>query len=521
MGEVYRARDTRLGRDVAIKVLPDAVARDPERLARFRREARVLASLSHPGIGAIFGLAGADGVEALVLELVEGPTLAERIDGRPLPLAEALAIGRRLGAALEAAHARGILHRDLKPANVKLAPDGTVKILDFGLAKARGPSKDPDPDADPERESSDITAITGNLVFGTPAYMSPERVSRGEADERSDIWAFGCILYEMLTGVRAFPGESVAEAFARILEREPDYGRLPADTPEAVRRLLRRTLEKDPARRLTRLHDGLIDLADEIDRPAALGVPARSTGRTLVLLGVAAAVLAAGAWGVMMATRAGPPPAVTKLAIPLPPGDTPVTGFQPMMAVSSDSRVIVYRARRGSQVQLFRRSLQDLEPRAIAGTESGTSPFFSPDGTWLGFDADGVLKRVPIDGGPASTICDAPGGATATWLYDDTIVFATNTSRVLQRVPASGGTPAPLTTLDAGRGETLHLLIAGTWCSRSRPGRRVMWPSSMSTGSSGASSPKARTGATSHRAIWCSLAMARCGACRLRSIGWR
>jgi eukaryotic-like serine/threonine-protein kinase len=458
MGEVYRARDTKLGREVALKVLPEHFARDADRLARFRREARVLASLNHPGIGGIYGIAEAeipaeDGggcLEALVLELVEGPTLAERINGRALPIAEALAIGRRLIDALAAAHERGILHRDLKPANIKVLADGSVKILDFGLARALLP--------EPESGDAvmDITAGSPGRLLGTASYMSPEQARGERVDQRTDVWAFGCVLFEMLTGVRAFAGASVTEILARVIERDPAFASLPAATPPSIRRLLRRCLAKDPARRLGYVGDALLEFDEAADEP--LREPAASSWLSALTLLLAGLLL--GGAVVWLLGRSAPPPAapVARLAVSLPDGDQPVTGYQPMPAISPDGRTIVYRARRNGVTQLFRRSIDALEPQPIPGTENATGPFFSPDARWLGFDSDGVLKRVSLEGGAPVPIAPAPGGTTATWLEDGEIVFATNTSRVLMRVPASGGTPVAITTLDQDRGDTLHLL---------------------------------------------------------------
>jgi serine/threonine-protein kinase len=449
MGEVYRARDTRLERDVAIKVLPARFLGDPARIARLRREARVLASLSHPGIGAIYGLAQEGDQEALVLEYVEGPTLAERLNAGPMPFDEVVVIGRNLAEAVEAAHARRIFHRDLKPANIKVAPDGSVKILDFGLAKALAP--------DPAAPSPDLTAQAPHVLLGTAAYMSPEQVRGQDADERADIWAFGCVLFEMLTGTRAFAAQTIPETLARVIEREPAFGLLPIDTPASIRRLLRRTLEKDPRRRLGYIGDALLEF-DEAATPA-LDLPAQK-GSTWRLAALATITLVVGAGLATMFLRPGTPPRppASRFVIPLAAGDAPVTGFQPAVALSPNGRTIVYRARRNGVVQLFRRDLDNLDGRPIPGTELSTGPFFSPDGRWLAFDNNGVLKRLSLAGGAPVAICPAPGNATATWVGDDTIVFATNTGRVLQRVSASGGTPVPVTTLDRERGDTLHLL---------------------------------------------------------------
>jgi serine/threonine-protein kinase len=452
MGEVYRARDTRLGRDVALKVLPVRYVRDAERQARFKREARVLASLNHPGIAGIYGVAEAENVEALVLELVEGPTLAEVIRGGALPLDEVLAIARQIVDALAVAHSRGILHRDLKPANIKIAPLSTVKILDFGLARVLASVVQPD--APP-----DVTNPSANVLLGTASYMSPEQARGRAVDERADVWAFGCVLFEMLTGTRAFPGDSVTDVLAAVIEREPAFSLLPATTAEPVRRLLRRCLDKNPDRRLGFIGDARLDLDDAM-APALEPVetpPRPSRFASVLVLGLALVAAAAGAAWYSGLQRAVPLP-VSRLIMPLPSGDTPVTGFQPMPAIAPDGRTVVYRARRAGTTQLFRRDLNALEATPIPGTDDATSPFFSPDGQWLAFDADGVLKRVALAGGTPVVICNAPGGVTGTWLDDNTIVIATNTTRVLQRVAASGGTPEPLTVLDTSRGDTLHLL---------------------------------------------------------------
>jgi eukaryotic-like serine/threonine-protein kinase len=451
MGEVYRARDTRLGRDVALKVLPSRYARDSERQARFKREARMLAALNHPGIAGIYGVAEAENVEALVLELVEGPTLAEMISRGPLLMDDVLTIAKQIVDALAAAHARGILHRDLKPANIKIAPLNTVKILDFGLARMLVPVDQPD-------AAADLTQASAHMLLGTASYMSPEQARGRGVDERTDIWAFGCVLFEMLTGMRAFAGDSVSDVLAAVIEREPAFSLLPATTPEPMRRLLRRCLDKNPERRLGFIGDARLEL-DDASAPALDVVDAprrRSSGGAIVLGLTLLAAAAAVAWyyGQTSATA----PQVSRLVMPLPSGDAPVTGFQPMPALAPDGRTVVYRARRAGITQLFRRDLNTLDATSIPGTEGASSPFFSPDGRWLAFDADGVLKRIAMSGGTPVIICNAPGGATAAWLDDDTIVFATNTTRVLQRVAASGGTAAPLTTLDASRGDTLHLL---------------------------------------------------------------
>jgi serine/threonine-protein kinase len=454
MGEVYRARDERLGRDVALKVLPHDVADHPERLARFEREARLLASLNHPNIGGIYGLAEHDGRQALVLEFVEGTSLAEKIARGAMRLPDILAIARQIASALDAAHQRFVVHRDLKPANIKVTTDGTVKVLDFGLAKALGPEQPDEPgDAGVTTEWRPMGA-----VLGTPSYMSPEQALGHGVDERTDVWAFGCVLYEMLSGARAFPGDSPREITARVLEREINFDSLPSATPEGLRRLLRRTLVKDSKRRLASMADAVLDIDD-----AAAAVSRRhwrlprlrpSVAASLAFLAVFAVAVVAWTAGVPRIWRTTPRPAV-HLAVPIPASESLLLSAQPVAALSPDGSTIVYRAVRQGNVQLFRRSLRTLESQPIPGTQNAAAPFFSPDGAWLGFDGDGGLQKVAMAGGSPVPICSAPGGATATWARD-TIVFATAAAQVLQRVSAGGGTPEPVTTLDPGRGDLSH-----------------------------------------------------------------
>jgi eukaryotic-like serine/threonine-protein kinase len=448
MGEVYRARDNKLDRDVALKVLPDHLVRDTHRVARFRREARALASLNHSAIGAIYGVAESDGREALVLELIEGPTLAERLERGPLRLQEAIELARRLAEAIAAAHASGILHRDLKPANVKILPGGAIKILDFGLAKAL--------DLQPGAPDADLTAQNPSFILGTAPYMSPEQMRAEPVDERSDIWAFGCVLFEMLTGTRAFHGRTPAEVMARVLGGEPAFDMLPAATPEAVRGLVRRCLERDPNLRLRSISDATAAL--EGSTAGAVAATGRSSLWRWAIAGAALLAIGAAVPALVSLRRHPEPPAVSRFALPLPPGDTPAAGPQPAVAFSPDGRAVVYRARRNGVVQLFRRSLGQLDAEPVPGTENGAAPFFSPDGRWLAFDSGGVLTRVSLAGGPPIVIGSMPVGLTAAWMPDDSIVFATASGRVLQRVMSTGGAPQSLTVLDEKRGDTLHLL---------------------------------------------------------------
>ena len=458
MGEVYRARDTRLGREVALKVLPAHMGQHPDRVARLRREARVLAALNHPNIGAIYELEEQDGVSLMVLELVEGPTLGERIASGPLPLDEALRIARQLVDALEAAHARGIVHRDLKPGNVKLTPGGLVKVLDFGLAKVL---RDEDDDAGPGPPT--LTSL--GVVMGTAAYMSPEQVRGEPVDHRADMWAFGCVLYEMLTGRRAFDGKTNADVLAQVLEQVPPLDRLPAATPAAVRTLLDLCFAREPGGRLGHIGEARRWLG-------AAGEPAPA-GSTRAVAGVFArrslwrawpAVLGLVFGGVISAVvmrsvmRPSPPP-VARLNVPVPVTDELVTGALPAVALSPDGRTLVYRARRHGRLQLFKRSLDRADPDPIPGTENAMAPFFSPDGEWLAFDRDGALMRVAVAGGTPVKICDTGGGSSAaTWTDRGDVLFAPTAGRGLHRVPASGGTPVTVTRLDEGRGDLYHAL---------------------------------------------------------------
>lgn len=451
MGQVYRARDLRLGRDVAIKVLPPSLAQDPERLARFQREARMLAALSHPGIATIHDLHEEPGLVALVLELVEGPTLADRLTGGPMPVAAVLPIARQLVDAIAAAHDRGIIHRDLKPSNIKLTPDGFVKVLDFGLARAVARSGDDEAGPSALDSITLFNASAGAGVLGTAAYMSPEQARGERVDHRVDVWAFGCILYEMLTGTRAFPGNTASEVIARVLEREPDYARFPASTPPALVRLVGRCLRKEASRRLGYIGDARFELEGEPEAAEAPAIaPAPSRRRTLPWLagGVLAALLGAGVTAWLMHA---PPVPVSRVAIPLPPSHSLVIGQLPALSRSADGRTLVYRAVENGVMRLFVRHLDGPESQPLPATEHVMGHAISPDGRWVVYGGDGKLLKVPIDGGTPVTICDAPGGAFVAWGSTGAIVFASGTSRNLFRVDSAGGTPVPLTTLDPVR----------------------------------------------------------------------
>src|SRR5688572_18688305 len=432
MGEVYRARDARLNRDVALKVLPEAFTSDPERLARFTREAQTLASLSHSNIGGIHGLEDVTGRQALILELVEGPTLADRIEQGPLPLEEALPVARQIADALEAAHEQGIVHRDLKPANVKLRPDGTVKVLDFGLAKALSRNEESgtsrvDVTASPTMLSP-VTMTTAGLILGTAAYMAPEQARGKAVDRRADIWAFGCVLYEMLTGRRAFEGDEVTDTLAGILRGEPSWDALPASTPRPIERLVRRCLQKDPRERLQAIGDARIALSEvmsgrvEDATATVVGQPARGSLALPILAASVATALLVGAvvWTLKPAAVAEEP-RVTRALIAVDPFDqrprgAPGDNRAPLprqdrtaLAISPDGRTLVVRAvglninpGGGFQSALYVRPLDSLTARPIATTTGADSPFFSPDGAWIGYVDAGELRRVPATGGEAT-----------------------------------------------------------------------------------------------------------------------
>ena len=423
MGEVYQARDTTLDRDVALKVLPEVFTSDPDRLARFEREAKVLASLNHPNIGSIYGLEEAEGVKALVLELVEGPTLADRIKQGPIPLDEALPIAKQIAEAFEAAHEQGVIHRDLKPANIKVREDGTVKVLDFGLAKAfQSDVSDPNMSASPTI-SLTAAATQMGMVIGTAAYMAPEQAKGKPVDKRADIWAFGCVLFEMLTGSRAFAGGDVSDTLAYVLTKEIDWAQLPSDTPTGVRQLLRRCLEREPRERLRDIGEARIGITGSGTVPVAVVADAASASQLQVWqrpVGIAVTVLVALAvggfavWGLMRSDAPAVRPARFTLPVP-PPERLNIATVAPDVAISPDGQRVAYLSGDGPDVfgpkQLFLRSLSDFTPTMLAGGAPLYSPFFSPDGEWVGFydAADLELRRVSVQGGSALRIADLDG----------------------------------------------------------------------------------------------------------------
>ena len=441
MGEVYRACDTKLNRIVALKVLPERFALDPDRLARFTREAQLLAALNHPNIAAIYGLEESGGAQALVLELVDGPTLADRIG--QIPVEEALTIARQIAEALEAAHEKGIIHRDLKPANIKIGRDGVVKVLDFGLAKVWDGAPQSDVSASPKLTA---TEFGERAVLGTPAYMSPEQARGQSLDRRTDIWSFGCVLYEMLTGRAPFAGDTIADTLAAILEHEPDWKMLPADTPVPIRRLLRRCLEKDRKRRLDSASDARLEIEDAIAFPVAETpeLPAapsrRVTPAAIAALAGFMVIAALVTWILMRPAPTAPLP--VRFAIVPPPGlPLNVSGFARDLALSPDGRRLVYRAG-GSNTAgspLMVRAIDQLDAQPVAGVVNGLAPFFSPDSRWIGFFENTDLMKVSSAGGPVITLCQFSGVPLgASWGDDNTITFATNAAAP-QSVARFGG----------------------------------------------------------------------------------
>jgi serine/threonine protein kinase len=459
MGEVYRARDTRLKRDVALKILPESFGADPDRLARFRREAEVLASLNHPHIAQIYDFEEAGGTHALVMELVEGGTLADRIARGPLPLHDVLPIARQICEALEAAHERGIIHRDLKPSNINVRPDGTVKVLDFGLAKLADPSSTHTADLSLSPTITSPAMATGlGTLLGTAAYMSPEQARGKPVDKRADIWAFGCVLFEMLTGRRAFEGEDVSDTLAELLKREPDWRALPSTTPEPVRRVLRRCLAKDPRKRLPDIGAAVLEIDDTLTAP--LELPARTTsssatGQRLAWIVAFVFVITAIALAIIYVRESPPAGApTTRFSVVTPPA----LGNPNNIAVSPDGRLLTFAGfDENGKRALWLRPLNALTSRTLPGTDEGLIPFWSPDSRFIGFFAGGKLKKIDVLGGPPQTLCDAaasnPGG---TWNREGTILFGGTDG--IYRVSAVGGTPTRLTALDPMRQEVMHNL---------------------------------------------------------------
>ncbi|MFZ3216121.1 MAG: protein kinase [Candidatus Acidiferrales bacterium] len=469
MGEVYRARDTKLGREVALKVISPEFAHDAERMARFQREAQVLASLNHPHIAAIYGFEESAGVRALVMEIVEGPTLAERIKEGAIPVEEALPIARQIAEALEYAHERGIVHRDLKPANVKLTRDGKVKVLDFGLAKAL---QDGSSAGDISNSPTLTMASTKEgIILGTAAYMSPEQAKGKAADRRSDIWSFGVVLFEMLSGQQTFGGETVSDALAAIIKDSPDWTQLPAATPARIRGLLRRCLQKDPRQRLQAIGEARIAIEEALSgagqEAAAVSAVAVAAPPSVAPLWkrlapwALAAVLGAGLVASLIALRQPASPSAARLvqlSLGMPPGQQFVTENGPAVAISPDGSRVAYviRDRDSGVGRLYMREMDQGNALLLDGAGFAADPFFSPDSQWIGFFGEGKLKKISVRGGAAVDVTEADGYRGGAWSQDGTIVFPELFTSPLYRVPAAGGKAEAVTQLDAGRVETTH-----------------------------------------------------------------
>jgi eukaryotic-like serine/threonine-protein kinase len=460
MGEVYRARDAKLARDVAIKVLPQALASDPECMIRFEREAKLLASVSHANIASVYGFEESEGIGALVMELVDGPTLAERLKSGPLPVDDVLPVAKQITEALECAHERGIIHRDLKPANIKLLADGTVKVLDFGLAKVlEDDGSTPDISTSP---TISRMATRAGIILGTAGYMSPEQAKGKSVDRRTDIWAFGCVLFEMLTATGTFDGETVTDVLASVVMKEPDWARLPVSTPLRIRELLRHCLKKDPKQRLQSIGDARIAIDETIQEPRDGATPQLAPvhyrTRWLSVLPWIFAVSFAGATLWFLFPHSPPlppsPPIVALLASGVNIDDP---------KISPDGTAVAY----DDGAKLWIRNFRDLEPHPIDGTEGGHDPFWSPDSKSLGYFRENEIRRISVSGGPSNLICNLGSGeaqAEATWGADDRVVFSMFPSSLFE-VSALGGQPKLLAKADPSKDEYLlrspHFLSDG------------------------------------------------------------
>jgi serine/threonine protein kinase len=464
MGEVYRSRDSKLGREVALKVLPTSVAIDPDRLGRFSREAKVLAALNHPNIATIYGLEDFGATHAIVMELVEGPTLADRIRSGPMPSEEALPIAKQICEALEYAHERGIVHRDLKPANIKVTEEGAAKVLDFGLAKALEIETGPlDIASSPTMSRA---ATQAGMILGTAAYMSPEQARGKRADRRSDIWAFGCVLYEMLTGKMVFSGETVSDTLADIIKEQPDWSRLPAGTSARVRVLVQRCLTKDPRQRLQAIGDARIAIEEVLSgapeptyelKPQLVTEKIPAWKRWLPW-GIAAALTAALLFSLFALRKPAQPATLVQLSLTIPQDQTLEKINGPAMAISPDGSRIAYVTQQtgSTQGRLYVREIGKREALLLEGAGLAAGPFFSPDSQWIGFFGDGKLKKVSVHGGAPIALADVAGYRGGTWGDDDTIIFPTQYTSALYRIPAGGGAAQQATHLDSARSEITH-----------------------------------------------------------------
>jgi serine/threonine-protein kinase len=491
MGEVYQASDTRLKRAVAIKVLPAGLTADPERLARFEREAQVLAQLHHPNIASIFGLEESDGVVALVLELVEGPTLAERLEAGALGIEEVLRIASQIAHGLEQAHGRGIVHRDLKPQNVKAPVSGDVKVLDFGLAKAMsqepGEVSSPDLTMSPTILEAPSTASYGTqvgVIMGTAAYMAPEQAKGQALDKRADIWAFGVLLYEMLVGRSLFGGDSLSETLAGVLKTEIDLSVLPPTIPSGLRRLLRRCLERDPDRRLHDIADARIVLdeiaAGEVDEVEAVAPPrSDGIGRWLPwgVAAVASLVAITLAWN--SGFRSPEPVGRSVFGLAAPAKSFLMPTEWPPVALSEDGRTLLAVAYADAGTAIYRRAFDRLDFTLIQGTEGAENPVISPDGKTVVFFEGSRVFKVPVEGGTPVAVADAQTPRGMTWGPNNTIVYSPMYNSGLWRVPATGGAPTELTPLDASRDERTH-----RWPQALPDGRTVIFTVGLMTNTS-------------------------------------
>jgi serine/threonine protein kinase/Tol biopolymer transport system component len=456
MGEVYRARDTRLDRTVAIKVLPELFASDTDRVARFQREAKALASLNHPNVAQIFGTEHSGNIHALAMEFVDGEDLAQRLERGAMPLDESLVIARQIADALEAAHEQGIIHRDLKPANVKIRPDGTAKVLDFGLAKAiegdrhvaRGFSRASQPRELANSPTFASPATEMGVILGTAPYMSPEQAKGKPVDRASDMWSFGALLFEMLTGRPAFAGETVTDVLAAIVTSDPDWTALPPKTPASVRRLLRRCLERDRRRRLADAGEARFQIEEAQSSPADRDSAPRTTAASFSrwIPWAIAALLAVSLVAIVSRTRKPPPgPDVAHYNLDLPPKATLSLALRPAIAISPNGRTVVFVASVGGIDRLYARSIDGFDSTAIEGTEGGSNPVISPDGRTVAFTTDTRLLKVPLGGGPVVTLADVSEPRGISWDVDDAIHYVPYVAGGVWRVPAAGGSPAQVT----------------------------------------------------------------------------
>jgi len=448
MGEVYRAIDTKLKRQVAIKILPASLAFDADRLARFQREAEVLASLNHPNIAAIYGLEESQGLKALVMELVEGPTLADRIAAGALPLEDVMPIAKQIAEALEAAHERGVIHRDLKPANIKITAQGQVKVLDFGLAAI---VQDPSRSDVNTTHSPTLTfgATRAGAILGTAAYMSPEQAAGKPVDKRADIWSFGVVLWEMLTGKKLFDGETVSHTLADVLRAPIDFDQVPSTAPVAVRTLLRRCLDRDVKRRLRDIGEARVQIENYLTHPRG-ALKRRATpsapSRLAIAPWIAAAVLLAALGALAVVHFRETPTTLLTTRFQVLPPDSATSADYP--TISPDGRRLAFVATVDGKTLLWIRSLDSLTAQALAGTEDAASPFWSPDGRFLAFFSAGKLKKVDVTGGPPQTLCTVDGVRGGTWSRDGTILFS-GAPGPIRRVPAAGGVPTTVTKVQS------------------------------------------------------------------------